>query len=157
MMTGLALFLAAICAACGGGGGGDEPNTLVAGGYDQQEMDAAIARARSEVDTFIATMTSGNGSDFAVKIPVEDDGETEHFWLTDISYSDGEFSGLIGNDPGIVSNVTFGQAMKIDKSAISDWMYMRDGKMYGNYTLRPLLATMDEKQAAFFRSMLAEP
>jgi uncharacterized protein YegJ (DUF2314 family) len=157
MKTGLVLFFAAISAACGAGGNDDGPSTLIEGGYDQKEMDAAIARARSEVDTFIATMTSGNGSDFAVKVPIEDGGETEHFWLTDISYGNGEFSGLIGNDPGIVSNVTFGQAMKVAKNEISDWMYMRDGKMHGNYTLRPLLATMDKEQAAFYRSMLAEP
>jgi uncharacterized protein YegJ (DUF2314 family) len=29
--------------------------------------------------------------------------------------------------------------------------------MYGNYTMRPLLKTMPEKEAAQFRAMLAEP
>jgi len=29
--------------------------------------------------------------------------------------------------------------------------------MYGNYTLRPLLATMSEEEAAYYRSMLANP
>lgn len=36
-------------------------------------------------------------------------------------------------------------------------MFMRDGKMYGNYTLRPLLETMPEDEAAALRSILAEP
>jgi uncharacterized protein YegJ (DUF2314 family) len=39
---------------------------------------------------------------------------------------------------------------------MSDWMFMRDGKMHGNYTMRPLLKTMPAEQAAKLRSMLAE-
>jgi uncharacterized protein YegJ (DUF2314 family) len=120
-------------------------------------MDAAIARARSEVDSFIAEMSKGNGWDFAVKVPIEDKGETEHFWLTDIVYRNGKFEGVIGNEPGIVTNVKFGQKWTAKKSEISDWMFMRDGKMYGNYTIRPLLKTMSEEEAAKYKSMLANP
>lgn len=133
------------------------PETLIEGGYDEQEMEAAIARAQSEVDTFIAELSQGNGTDFAVKAPIEDEGKTEHFWLTDVVYRDGEFAGVIGNDPGIVGNVKFGQDWTIKKEEISDWMFMRDGKMHGNYTMRPLLKTLPEEEAAEMRSILAEP
>jgi uncharacterized protein YegJ (DUF2314 family) len=133
------------------------PETLVKEGYDEEEMEAAIARARSEVDSFIAEMSKGNGTDFAVKVPIEDKGETEHFWLTDIAYQNGKFEGVIGNDPGIVTNVKSGQKWTVKKSEISDWMFMRDGKMHGNYTIRPLLKTMSEKEAAKFRSIMANP
>lgn len=34
---------------------------------------------------------------------------------------------------------------------------MRDGKMHGNYTMRPLLKTMPADEAAQLRSLLAEP
>jgi len=146
------VFLILACCSCS-----RSPETLVKGGYDEQEMDAAIARARSEVDSFIAELSKGNGTDFAVKAPIEDKEETEHFWLTDIVYRNGKFEGVIGNDPGIVTNVKSGQKWTIKKSEISDWMFMRGGKMYGNYTLRPLLKTMPEKEAARFRSMLANP
>jgi len=125
--------------------------------YDEKEMDAAIARARSEVDSFIAELSKRNGSDFAVKVPIQDKDETEHFWLTDIVYRNGKFEGVIGNDPGIVSNVKSGQKWTVKKSEISDWMFMREGKMYGNYTIRPLLKSMPEEEAAKFRSMLATP
>ncbi|HEX5106695.1 MAG TPA: DUF2314 domain-containing protein [Pirellulaceae bacterium] len=120
-------------------------------------MEAAIGRARSEVETFIAELEAGNGEDFGVKAPVTDKGEVEHFWLTDVVYRDGEFEGLIGNDPGIVSNVEFGQKWTVKKSEISDWMFMRDGKMHGNYTMRPLLKTMSAAEAEQYRSMLANP
>ena len=120
-------------------------------------MDAAIARAQAEVDEFIVELKGGNGEDCAVKAPIEDDGEVEHFWLTDVVYADGKFTGRIGNDPGMVDNVSFGQAWTIAEDEISDWMFMRDGKMHGNYTMRPLLATLPEEQAAEFRAMFAKP
>ena len=148
----LILMLALACWSCS-----SKPDTLVEGGYDEQEMNAAIARARSEVDTFIAEMAKKNGEDFAVKAPIEDQGRTEHFWLADVVYSNGEFQGKIGNDPGIVGNVRIGQPWTIKKEQISDWMFMRDGKMHGNYTMRPLLKTLPEKEAAKLRSMLANP
>jgi uncharacterized protein YegJ (DUF2314 family) len=147
----LVLFILACCSCS------KSPETLVEGGYDEQEMDAAIARAQSEVDSFIAEMSKSNGTDFAVKAPIQDQDETEHFWLTDIVYRNGKFEGVIGNEPGIVTNVKSGQKWTVKKSEISDWMFMREGKMYGNYTIRPLLKTMPEEEAARFRSMLANP
>jgi uncharacterized protein YegJ (DUF2314 family) len=36
-------------------------------------------------------------------------------------------------------------------------MFMRDGKMHGNYTMRPLLKAMPEEEAAKLRSLLASP
>jgi uncharacterized protein YegJ (DUF2314 family) len=146
------VFLILVCCSCS-----KSPETLVKGDYDEQEMDAAIARARSEVDSFIAEMMKGNGTNFAVKAAIEDKGETEHFWLSDIVYRNGKFEGVIDNEPGIVTNVKSGQKWTVKKSEISDWMFMRDGKMYGNYTMRPLLKTMPEEEAAKFRSMLANP
>src|SRR5688572_28913479 len=85
-----------------------DPETLVRGGYDEKEMAAAIARARAEVDVFIAALEKQDGADFAVKAPIKDCDETEHFWLTDVVYRDGAFAGLIGNEPGTVRNVKMG-------------------------------------------------
>lgn len=138
-------------------GWGAKPDTLIEGGYDEAEMNAAIARARSEVDAFIAVMKSGEVTQFAIKVPIKDQGHVEHFWMTDVTYRDGRFTGKINNQPGIVSNVKFGQTLTVEKDKISDWLYIRNGKMYGHYTLRPLLPAMSEEEAAYYRSMLANP
>lgn len=130
--------------------------TLIESGFDEQ-MDAAITRARSEVESFITELSNPTGTHYAVKAPIEDDGKIEHFWLVDVSFKNGNFEGTINNDPGIVDNVTMGQKWTIKKAEISDWMFMRDGKMHGNYTMRPLLKTMPEDKAAKFRSMFADP
>ena len=134
----------------------DPPETLVTE-YDQQEMDAAIARARGEVDSFIAELQKSDGENFFVKVPIEDNGKGEHFWLNNVTYRDGKFEGTVNNEPGIVTNITIGQKLRVNKSEISDWMYLRDGKMYGNYTLRPLMKSMPEDEAAQIRSILVAP
>jgi len=134
-----------------------EPETLVRDGYDETEMAEATERAISEVDDFIADLQSGRSENYAVKAPIEDAGEIEHFWLTDVKFANGEFTGTISNEPGMVSNVEMGQPWTVAKTEISDWMYMRDGKMHGNYTMRPLLATMPEEEAEQFRSIFAKP
>ena len=74
-----------------------------------------------------------------------------------MTFKDGKFDGTINNEPGLVNNVTLGQQWTIGKTEISDWMFMRDGKMHGNYTMRPLLKTMPEAEAEMLRSMFAEP
>jgi uncharacterized protein YegJ (DUF2314 family) len=135
----------------------ERPQTLIESGYDEKEMDAAIARARGEVDQFISELAKPTGTNHAVKAPVQDAGKTERFWLTDLTYSAGKFEGTINNEPGIVKNVRMGQKRSVAKQEISDWMYMRGGKMYGNYTMRQLLKAMPDEEAAKFRALLAEP
>ena len=147
-----ALLFFAVC-----GCGETTPDTLVTSGYDEQEMEAAISRARGEIDAFISELSNPTGTDHAVKAPIEDGGETEHFWLTDVSYKNGRFEGTISNDPGVVGNVKIGQKWTISKMEVSDWMFMRDEKMHGNYTMRPLLKTLPEDEAAMYRSLFADP
>jgi len=140
------------------GCGTSDPDTLIKStDYDEQEMEAAIAQAREETDLFIAELTSPTGTDHAVKAPVTDGEEVEHFWLVDVSFADGQFTGRIDNDPGIVSNVKIGQTWTVKKEDISDWMYFRDGKMHGNHTVRPLLNALPPEEAEKVRSMLATP
>ncbi|QDV88771.1 YegJ family protein [Planctomycetes bacterium TBK1r] len=153
-LNGLTLLLAMVALAIGCS---SSPDTLIEGGYDEAEMAAATERAIAEVDTFIADLESGRSENYAVKAPIEDNGETEHFWLIGVTFANNQFTGTINNEPGMVSNVTMGQQYTLGKTEISDWMFMRDGKMHGNYTLRPLLATMPEAEADQYRSILASP
>ena len=88
-MKNVVLVIGWLVLLCGCGG---MPDTLVGGGYDEAKMEAAIERAKDEVDSFIKVMKKGGGTDFSVKAPVVDGENTEHFWLTDIEYADGQFT-----------------------------------------------------------------
>lgn len=129
-------------------------DTLVTGSYDKQAMSDAIKHARKETDKFIEVMNKKDADTFAVKAPITDHGRTEHFWLTDVTYSNGMFIGVISNDPGIVTNVEYGQEWKIKKEDISDWMYTRGDKIYGRYTIDPLLVTYPKEEADELRAKL---
>lgn len=134
-----------------------KPDTLVTGGYDEAEMDAAMQRAVNEVDRFIKALQAGGSEQYGVKVPIVDGENTEYFWMVDISFDGQQFTGTIDNEPGMVSNIKMGQRYSVNKKEISDWMFMRDGKMYGNYTMRPLLATLPEAEAEMYRALFAEP
>lgn len=151
------LFLTAAMLLPGIGCADQKPDTLVESGYDEQEMEKAIARARSEVDNFIAELNKPTGHSHAVKAPIEDGDVVEHFWIADVTFKDGVFHGKINNDPGLVKNVKIGQAWKVKKEGISDWMFMREDKMHGNYTMRPLLKTLPKEEAEQLRAILADP
>jgi uncharacterized protein YegJ (DUF2314 family) len=74
-----------------------------------------------------------------------------------VVYRDGSFEGMIGNEPGLVTNVKLGQKWTLKKAEISDWMFIHEDKMHGNYTMRPLLKTMDQKEADHWRAQFATP
>ena len=121
---------------------------------DDQEMNAAIAQARSTIAEFVSRLQNPQPKDdgFGVKKMITEGNDVEHFWLTDISYSNGIFSGAIGNDPQLVRNVTLGQKVSVSETKISDWMYLANGKMVGNFTLPVLLKRMPKEQAEEIRT-----
>jgi uncharacterized protein YegJ (DUF2314 family) len=133
-----------------------DPGTLVRDGYNQAQMDSAIARARKEVNLFLTELAKDDADSYSVKAAITDRNSTEHFWLIDISYDKdkGIFKGNIGNRPGIVRNVKAGQEWTIKRDDISDWMYTRGEKIHGGYTIDPLLATMPKDQAAAMKARL---
>jgi uncharacterized protein YegJ (DUF2314 family) len=130
-------------------------DSVVGVAADDAQMNAAIARARSEVDRVIKALAAGR--DVSVKLAVREGSQVEHFWLSDVTYSTAteSFSGKIDNDPDTVRSVVLGQKVSVRKGEITDWLYVEGGRMYGNYTLRVLLPTMPKEEADRVRSQLS--
>jgi uncharacterized protein YegJ (DUF2314 family) len=123
-------------------------------------MEAAKAQARATLPQFWQKFAAPgpNEDGFGLKVALPyGNNNTEHIWTRDIERKDGKISGVINNVPRDVKTVRLGQRIEISEGQISDWMYMRDGKIVGNYTMRPLLARMPPADAARYRAMLAEP
>jgi len=120
---------------------------------EDAEMNNAMAEAKSTVAGFVERMKNPQPKDygFSVKKKIEDGDKVEFFWLSDITYADGKFTGTLGNNPQIVSNVEFGQKMSVGETEIADWMYLDGDKMVGNYTLRVLLKRMSKEEADTLR------
>ncbi len=143
----------------GGGCSGSESDPTYRIEAGNPEMEAAFAKGRATLSDFwkvLAHPTSGE-SDFSVKVPLRQNGRTEYFWIVDPTRGDGVVRGQIGNDPEFVKRVKLGETVEFKESEIVDWMYLRAGKMHGNYTLRPLMKSMDAKERAELEQVLAEP
>ena len=119
---------------------------------DDPQMNAAIEKARSSVNKFIAALQSPKAgrSDFSVKMAFTDRNGTEHMWLSPVSYDGNKFHGTVNNEPETVKNVRMGKKVTVEPSKISDWMYVEKGKLVGGYTLRVLRDKMSPKERAEF-------
>ena len=129
--------------------GCSQPPLTLTEDYDEKKMEQAIKEGRSTFDEFLTRFRNPHPGDaeFNVKVKIEDKNGVEHFWLGDLKLDAEPYSGTIGNEPGIVEKVKFGQRYSFSKDDVSDWMYMADGKMQGNYTLRVILESMPQDQA----------
>jgi len=153
MKRALAIFLLSVLVAACSRPSDDHVVTVE---KDDPAMNAAFAKARSETDSFLSLMNSGTVSGCSVKVGISDGHQTEYFWLGDLTYADGVFSGTIDNDPELVKNVKLGQKYHVKKEEIYDWLYLQDGKMHGNYTARVLLPKMPKEEADKIRAMMAD-
>lgn len=135
----------------------DDPTVMVSG--DDPEMNAAISRARATLPGFWQKFAEhpANEKDFSVKLAISDGQLTEHFWCGPVEKNGDGYACAIANEPQDVKTVEYGQRMTIDPAIISDWMYMRDGKIVGGETIRVLLPRMNEDEAAQVKAMLADP
>jgi uncharacterized protein YegJ (DUF2314 family) len=126
---------------------------------DDAKMNAAIAKARETLPHFwqVFEKPERGETDFALKVKITDGNRVEHFWAIDIAKPGGKIKGTINNDPNTVQTVKLGSRIEISEADISDWMYMRQGKMVGNQTLKPLLKQMPAAEANKYKSIMAEP
>lgn len=133
-----------------------DPVVIVSG--DDAEMNAARDRAVASLPVFWSERDhpKANESDFMLKIRIDGDDQSEHFWCDQIEGDAASATCTIANDPEYVKTVAFGQRIDVQPDHISDWMYMRDGKIVGGETIRALLSHMSKEEADTYRAMLAE-
>ncbi len=134
-------------------------DTVINVADDDPEMLAAVAKARGTLPDFwkVFDKPEHGESGFSLKVKITDKRGTEHFWVIDLQKQDGKIMGKINNDPEIVANVKLGERIEIPEADISDWLYMRDDKMVGNETIRPLLKKMPVDEAKKMKSIMANP
>jgi uncharacterized protein YegJ (DUF2314 family) len=125
-------------------GSSDDPVEMVEA--DDAEMAAAEQKARDTLDDFIKALQnpSPTQSDFGVKHAFKDGDTVEHMWITDLTYEQGTFSGQLGNDPGLVKNISNGDPVKINRSEVEDWLYFDGEDMIGGYTAKLLISRQEK-------------
>jgi uncharacterized protein YegJ (DUF2314 family) len=123
-------------------------------------VNEAIEVAKSQLPVFFQRLANPRPGDsgFLVKIRYEKtpaDGGSEHIWAKDVVRVGDSVSATIDNDPRHIANLQRGQRVTVPISQLTDWLYVRDGKYVGAYTVRALLPFMPTEQAADMRERLA--
>ena len=115
---------------------------------DDPELLAAEARAKKELDSFIARLTAPKQDEhFAIKIALPTpDGSFEHIWVADVTYSGGKFQGVIANEPVNLPDYKVDSKVTVDKAKVEDWMIEKNGKFEGGYTADALAARAGEEK-----------
>lgn len=76
----------------------------------------------------------------------DDTPEVEHMWLGEVDFDGEVVSGELLNSPNWLKSVKAGDAVSVPLGAISDWMYVIDGEVYGAYTVNLMRSRMGTKE-----------
>ena len=120
-----------------------------------QEMAAASQKARDEYATFLQSLKDSSDkieNGHAVKLSFRyDENNSEHIWLNDLFFAGSKLFGVLTTPPVHIDRVNFGDTLLITKDSVSDWMYLRNNKLVGGYTIRLLYERMSQREKDEFR------
>jgi uncharacterized protein YegJ (DUF2314 family) len=125
------------------------------------EMAAAIAKARATLPTFWASFEAPKptetGHSLKVRFPTSP-RNGEHIWMLDVKrLPNGLYSGRFGNAPRDLRGKREGDLAQFREADISDWMFVRNGKIVGCETMKPLLKSLPKADADAFRARMETP
>jgi len=125
------------------------------------EMNAAIARGRATLSTFWASYDAPKPSETGHSLKVKfanSKNNGEHIWMADVKKTAvGRYSGRFANQPRDLPGKKTGEVALFGEGDISDWMFMRNGKIVGGETIRPLLKSLPKADADALRARLETP
>jgi uncharacterized protein YegJ (DUF2314 family) len=125
------------------------------------DMNAAIARARDTLPTFWASYDtpkpSETGHGLKVRFAVGSD-RFEHIWVSEVEkLPDGNFSGRFANQPSDLPGKNEGDQVEFKQADITDWLFIRNGKVVGGETIKLLLKSMPKEEADAMRAQMEQP
>ncbi len=132
---------------------GDPDDPVYSFEGDDADMNAAVAKARDTIGTFISALENRKPSQtyFGVKKPYRtSDKDYEHIWIDHVSYDGAQFHGTIGNLPANVPELKMGQKVAVLRGEISDWMIVENRRLLGGYTIRVMRDKMSPQERTEF-------
>lgn len=118
---------------------------------DAEAMAAAMAEARATWPEALAHLQKGG--ELSAKFPFvgATKGNVEHIWVNVQAVEGDVVRGLLANEPMDLGQLKIGSKVECKLAELSDWLFLREGKMVGGYTVKVL-----EQQAARSRQQGAE-
>jgi uncharacterized protein YegJ (DUF2314 family) len=103
-------------------------------------IEAAIAQARETLPTFWRVLAEGDASDCHLKVGLTTpNGAIEHLWIKPAERREDKVIGRLVSEPLDLEDVMIGSEVAVDLDRISDWAYIRNGRMFGAFTQRAML------------------
>jgi len=118
-----------------------------------EEMNNAIKKAQATYDEFLKALEKPDSlmEDFAVKMRFEyDEDNGEHMWLNDLYLKNEKLYGTLASDPVEIKTVKPGDTLEVIVNKLSDWMYLRQNKLVGGYTIRTIYNKMSKEEKEQF-------
>ena len=128
---------------------GDEP-IIYSLSDDDKEMNLAIELSNESLDEFDEALKFSENENFALKIRYDLNNKSEHIWAVDIEKIGNDYFGIIDNLPNSETNIKLNDKVKIEKDKISDWMFSKNGKLFGGFTIKVLRNRMSELEKKNF-------
>ncbi|OWP62163.1 hypothetical protein CDA63_15635 [Hymenobacter amundsenii] len=119
---------------------------------EDPEMQMAMKQGKATFPQFMAAIAQPDSTitNPAIKVPYEQDGQTEFLWLTDPTIEHGTLYGIIGNKPEYTNQVKEGDKVVIDTTLMADWNYVQHNRLIGGYTVKLLRNRMSAEERADF-------
>lgn len=116
-------------------------------------MNAAMSQARSSAVIFAGQLPDlrASGAYASIKFPLTEGSVTEHVWMGDPVFDDGQFTGYLASVPDNLPSWTRGDQVQVSADQISDWMAVDDGELYGGFTvyvLRDRMSPAEQRDMA---------
>jgi uncharacterized protein YegJ (DUF2314 family) len=119
---------------------------------DDKQMDRAVESAQRTLGFFMAALKAKKDGDtvFEIEKAFTDSDKVEHLWIKRVSYDGKNFHGQIDNQPNEVKNVHDGERVTVAPAEVTDWMFLKDGKLIGGYSTRVLYSRLSPEDKAEF-------
>ena len=121
-------------------------------GQADGELVEIAEEARRTLPVFFRHLTRAEAGEdnFCIKHPFRADEDSdigmEQVWLTGIHFRNGEYYGILASAPLYISGMKKGDTVAFDMEEITDWMFVRDGKIAGGRSIRYLLENIPESR-----------
>lgn len=126
---------------------------------EDPQMAAAVVKARTTVDEFIAALSqpSPSQSSFTVKVEVtQKDKDPVYLWLSPVRIERDTFVGNLSRQPRNLTEVELGDEITVRQNSIYDWMYSDDGRVVGGHTIRVMSNRVQSQDQPTVPTLLKE-
>ena len=92
----------------------------------------------------------GESTNHSIKYPFKAKASSgiamEQVWLTNIQFNKGTYYGVITSTPRYLNGMRKGKKVSFNPGEITDWMYIKNGKITGGLSIQYLLEQIPENE-----------